>query len=213
MKFLMGLLAALFMVGVAQATGKAGPMIMVQDAEDAKGYFWRMAMHSKVTLDTTMATEAGDVKGPAIIAEVTKLENKICTVTYTMAGHSSETFMASKDGYFCYGLMKDGAFDPKMRLFKYDAKVGDTWSGWAAKEEGQPEVTVKYVGNEEVKVPAGTYKDVIHVQAVVTDGPTLDYYFAAKMGMVKMTFSVDGEVHRRLEMSAFVDGALVDPKK
>ena len=203
MKFLMGLLAALFMVGAVQA----------QDADDAKGYFWNMAMRSKVTLDTNMVTEAGDVKGPAIEAEVTKLENKICTVTYSMAGHKSETFMASKDGYFCYGLMKEGAFDPKMRLFKYGAKVGDTWSGWAVKEEGQPEVTVKYVSIGEVKVPAGTYKDVIHVQAQVAEGPTLDYYFAAKMGMIKMVFSVDGQEQRRLEMSAFVDGALVDPKK
>lgn len=208
MKFLMGLFAALLMIGSAQAggfrTGIKSPFV-AQDVDDAKGYFWNLHVGDKMTMESTMVTPAGDVKGPTVDCEVTKLDNKVCTIKYSHEGHGSETIMASKDGYFCYGLMADGKFDAKMRLFKYGAKVGDTWDGWAFEDENHPVVTVKYVGLEELKLGGNTYKDVIHVQAVVTEGPTLDYYFAPKMGMVKFTFSTDGELRRRIEMATFTE--------
>ena len=102
MKFLMGLFAALLMVGAANA-GKSGGagFVMVQDVDDAKGYFWNLHVGDKMTMESTMVTPAGDVKGPAIECEVTKLDKKVCTIKYSHEGHGSETIMASKDGYFC----------------------------------------------------------------------------------------------------------------
>lgn len=205
MKFLMGLLAALFMVGTAQAGKQGQKFVLVQDAADTKSYFWNLKVGSSLMLQNSFETDAGTVKGSEVKVEVTKVADGVCTLTISAGGHSSETYMGSKEGYYVWGAMADGKFEGKMRLFKYDAKVGDTWDGWAFKEEGQSKVTAKYVGLEEVKVAAGTYKDVIHVQVTVEDGPTLDYYFASKMCMIKFTMSHDGKVARTLEMTSFTE--------
>lgn len=206
MKFLMGLLAALFMIGTAQA-GKSGGtgFVITQDAADSKSYFWNQKVGNSMTMQNSFETEAGTVNGASLKIDITKNADGVCTLSIGSGGHSQETYMGSKDGYFCWGTLANGKFEAKMRMFKYGAKAGDTWDGWAAKEEGQSEVTVKYVGLEEVKVTAGTYKDVAHVNVAVKDGPTLDYYFAAKMGMIKFTMSQDGKVARTLEMTAFTE--------
>lgn len=204
MKFLMGLLAALFMVGTAQA-GKSGGtgFVVCQEAADSKGYFWNVKVGTSLTMSNSFETDAGTVKGGSIKVDVTKSENGVAMLTITANGRpAGETYMGSKDGYFCWGAMEDGKFEGKMRMFKYDAKAGDTWEGWAFKEEGQSVVTAKFVGLEEVKVEAGTYKDVVHVQVVVENGPTLDYYFASKLGMIKFTMSQDGKLRRTLEATA-----------
>lgn len=209
MKFLMSLFAALLMVGTANAglqgqRGIKSPMLR-QEAADSKGYFWNLKVGNSMMMQNSFETDAGTVKGSEVKITVAKVADGICTLTISAGAHSSETYMGSKDGYYTWGAMTEGKFDPKMRLFKYDAKVGDTWDGWAAKEEGQSKVTVKYVGLEEVKVAAGTFKDVIHVQVVVEEGPTLDYYFASKMCMIKFTMSNDGKVQRTLEMTSFTE--------
>lgn len=198
MKFLMGLLAALFMVGTAQA-GLKSPM--VQDAEDTKGHFWNLTVGTEMTFDSTFHTDAGDVKGNVMTVKIKTVAGHLCTVEASAGGNTVENVMGTDGDYYCWGLVEDGKFTATMRMFKYGAKVGDTWSGWVKQAEGAPNVTLKYVANEEVVVPAGTYKDVIHIQAVVDGGPTLDYYFAAKVGMIKYTITHDGKVVKTLEMA------------
>ena len=213
MKFLMTLFAALLMVGSAQAGGfKGGPKgpqghFLKQDVDDTKGYFWNLKAGSSSAFVMVFTIDGAEIPGPELTIKVQAVNNKICTFRQEAAGHGSELHAGTADGYWCWGQMVEGKFKPVMALFKLGAKAGDTWDGWAGgRKEGQTEVTVKYVGNEELKTPFGTLKDVIHVQAVVKDGPTLDYWFAPGKGMVKSVTSNDGKEARRFELSAFTEG-------
>ena len=207
MRILMGLIVALLTFCNTAYAGKSGgtQLIIVQDADDAEGRFWNLKAGSASTMDNVYTTPAGDVKGVGSVIKVVKVDGQECTLKSTTNGNSVEMIAGSNDGYYCWGPIDNGKFKPTMRLFKYGAKAGDTWDGWVQKADNAPMVTAKYVGLEEVTVPAGTYKDVVHVQAVITDGPTMDYYFAPKTGLIKLTILMHGAVSR-VEMSAFTAG-------
>ena len=213
MKLLMGLFAALLMVGVAKADGKGvgfvgikTPMVQ-QDADDTKGYFWNLKAGTSSTYSITFNVEGAEVPGPELVIKVAAVADKVCTFHQEAAGHGGDYYAGTANGYWCWGAMEEGKFKPVMALFKLDAKVGDTWDGWSGgRKDEQPEVTVKYVANEELKTPFGNLKDVIHVQATVKDGPTLDYWFAPGKGMVKSMTSQDGKERRRFELTAFTEG-------
>lgn len=208
--FIMAMVSIEVALTSSYASGKA-PLCdisaRIQDAEDKDGRFWNLKVGNVVTLQASISTPAGDIKGASGTTEVTDIKGKVCFFKTESGDDSSEMATGSHEGYFCWGeKTADKNIQPLMRMFKYGAKPGDTWDGWVAKAEDAPAVTVKYVGLEEVTVPAGTYKDVVHVQATITGGPTMDYYFAPKMGLIKFNILVQAGITKRLEMTAFKAG-------
>jgi hypothetical protein len=193
----MSLLAALFMVGMVQA----------QDAEkDVNGNFWNLKVGTVMTFSNTMNTEAGEVKGAELTVMVARVEGGVCTLNSSADGHSANNYMGFKNGYFVWGAQgADGKFEARMQLFKNGAKVGDSWNGWVKQGPDAPDVTVTYVDKGELKVAAGTFKDVVHVQASVAGGLTFDYYFAPKAGMIKFVVATEGTVNRTLEMTTLTE--------
>ncbi len=89
-------------------------------------------------------------------------------------------------GMLMWSIVHDGKARPLFNLFKVGSKKGDTW-------EGDQETQAENMGTEEVKVPAGTYKDVLHVR-VTRKGKddTMDFWFAPKVGLVKMEIPKKG---------------------
>ena len=82
----------------------------------------------------------------------------------------------------------NGNFTPTLLLHKFDAKVGDTWSGMLV--DSPVEATVTFVGTESLMLPIGVVKDVIHTHVAMmvgNDKIEFHYYIAPKFGIVKMT--------------------------
>jgi hypothetical protein len=208
MKFLMSLLAALFMVGSAQA-GKAGPFVVVaQDATDAKHYFGNQKLGTVSTFIVSVDTEAGNLVFGDCKMEVTKVGDGQVVFKQTMGDNSADFGGMSSDGYYCWGPVDPDTnkVTPVMALFKYGAKVGDTWDGWAKKPSpDSPDVVVKYIASDEtITVPAGDFK-VMHVQATVTNGPTVDYYFAEGKGLIRIDTKTGNHV-KHLALRNFTEG-------
>ena len=93
-----------------------------------------------------------------------------------------------------------GDFVHCLRLYKAGSKKDDTWDA-AGKGEEQ-KWTATHKGVEEVKVPAGTYKDAIHVELKVKSADvtaTLDLWLVPGVAMVKMKRSESEEFTAELK--------------
>jgi hypothetical protein len=89
-------------------------------------------------------------------------------------------------GILSWAEIRDGKERDQMQLHKAGAKKGDTWE-WTRDDDQKAQG--KSLGVEEVKVPAGTYKDAIHTRVEPQGGPEkfgIDFYFAPGVGPVKM---------------------------
>lgn len=110
---------------------------------------------------------------------------------------------AVKDGILTWSEIRSGEEKTTMQLYKLGSKKGDTWE-WAITEGGKAKST--HLGREEVKVAAGTYKDALHVQFEMVDGPvkfTMEIYFAAGVGPVKVIGGSTDEDRTTLELKEF----------
>lgn len=112
------------------------------------------------------------------------------------------------DGFFCWGTVQpDGSENTGLRVFKVDAKKGDTWS---PDENAPKEVVMTYAGDEELTVPAGKFmckKMVLDVQGHLK----ITFWFADKVGFVKGTkeLTLDKDTTltiARIELQKFVEG-------
>ncbi|MBI2900567.1 MAG: hypothetical protein HYY17_10300 [Planctomycetes bacterium] len=92
---------------------------------------------------------------------------------------------------------------PPMRCYKLGSKKGDTWKFDLGTDERKKPAVATHLGTEEVAVPAGTYEDVVHTQVAIAEGTsnTVDFYFAPKVGLVKMTAAGT----EKLELKAFAE--------
>jgi hypothetical protein len=100
-------------------------------------------------------------------------------------------------------LAKDGTLRPQIRYYKVGSKKGDTWDANAGKG-GPPNAKATHMGTAEVKVPAGTYKDALHVQ-ITMDRGTINMYWAPGVGIVKMDGAM-GEDTMLIELKEFKEG-------
>lgn len=106
------------------------------------------------------------------------------------------------DGMMSWSELREGAERDKAGLLKVGSKKGDSWEWIMNDKKGK----VTNLGTEEVKVPAGTYKDTVHVQCALKDGPadfSLDLYFAPGAGPVKLVTRLGDQPGQSLELKEF----------
>lgn len=113
-----------------------------------------------------------------------------------------------RNGYLTWSQIKGEERRDVFRLLKVGSKKGDSWKAL----EGE-EATVTHQGATEVKVPAGSYKDVVQVrfQGEVTIrnkqvSSAMDYFFAPGVGLVKVEIFRDGKFAELVELTQFKEG-------
>jgi hypothetical protein len=92
-----------------------------------------------------------------------------------------------EQGYWQWDLIKDGQRIEQLRALKRGAKKGDTWESPLGNRTLS--FTVTHKGVTTVSVPAGTYKNAVHINfhlTVVHQTFQMDLYFVPGIGMVKM---------------------------
>lgn len=108
----------------------------------------------------------------------------------------------AKDGYIVWAEEgEDGAIREYLRIWKIGSKKGDTWTSTM----GESELTLTFLGIEEVKVEAGTYKDARRVGFEMKDeekGQTLtgEYWLVPNVGLVKMQMKQMDQTVYELEL-------------
>ncbi len=84
-----------------------------------------------------------------------------------------------QDGYVVWGDNDLQKITPYWRVYKLGSQKGDTWKGPSQKGD------VTHMGTTEVTVPAGKYKDVIHIRLTDEDAKVHDFYYAPTVGLVR----------------------------
>lgn len=82
---------------------------------------------------------------------------------------------------------EDGSVIGNLRVMKSGMKAGDIWDGNVG--ETSDEMKATFVGMEDVETPAGKFK-AAHV-SYTAEGATLNFWHAAKVGMVKLSIKTD----------------------
>lgn len=98
-------------------------------------------------------------------------------------------FWSVEEGFLTISEVKGEKSSPIFRVYKLGSKKGDTWK--APLIEGGADAV--HLGTGEIEVPAGKYKDVVHVrltQLVNVEEKemkfTADFHLAPKVGLVKL---------------------------
>lgn len=228
MKLLMACLALLMMFSVATAggfkgksggtpfVGPKGPQNGIKSPMVKQEIDKRFAPHkvgSKWTFKVLVCTPIGDLERDDWSVEVAKVDGST-SFNKSEAGQSKqEVGWGTDNGFYCWGPINDGKWKPVMALFKLGSKAGDTWDGWTAnRAQNMPDVKITYVADEDLEVPAGKYKNVVHVKAEVKDGPTIHYYFAPEVGLVKISVFVEDEENKLVERSKVLLASFTEGK-
>ncbi len=154
--------------------------------------------------------KAPEGKGPGLV----KMEMKAAGEVDGKTEVETNQFMASgqshkeklrwfvKDGVLTWSEVRGEKEKDPVQFLRIGAKKGDTWE-WAGMEGRKAKGT--YLGLEELKVPAGTYKDVHHCRLEMEehgDSMAMDVYLVAGVGMLKMSAKM-GEEMMSFELKEF----------
>lgn len=110
---------------------------------------------------------------------------------------NSEVTWLVKDGILWAEVRAKGEDTVSLALpvLKVGSKKDDTWTTGAGGSTHQ--------GTEEVKVPAGTYKDAVHTQLKAEGDTLINFYIAPKVGLVKVTVAPPGGEAITFELKEF----------
>jgi VCBS repeat-containing protein len=156
--------------------------------------------YSPLKVGNSWTYRMGDTKYVLKVAAVEKVEEQSCFRMETTVGDkvvAFEDFAVKADGVYRY-VADNKTAKPPVCLLKLPVKKDETWTvdssiGTLGKITG----TFKVGEVEEVKVPAGTYKNVVIVTAndLVAGGTKskVTYYLAKDVGMIKQTIVIEGQ--------------------
>ena len=154
----------------------------------AVGTSWEYkAGDSKYTLRVTKHEKVGDTPC-ARVEMIVKEKDKDKAVSF-------EHVAVAKDGVSRYSFEGKEAKPPVLFL-KLPPKKDETWKVDSKVGGESVKGTFKNTGEEDVKVPAGSYKAVVVAsQDLEANGVKMSvtYYFAEKVGMVKQVVEVSGQ--------------------
>lgn len=117
----------------------------------------------------------------------------------------------TEGGFLMWGKERAGRPRLDTLLLKLGSRKGDTWESAPApdpKRRGTPGQAT-HMGIGELTVPAGTYKDALHVRIESPGGIAMDYYLAPKVGVIKMVVKMPdalGVPDTTFELSEFKSG-------
>lgn len=140
----------------------------------------------------------GDVTG-TIESTVSKIEEETIHVASKERTDGTDRIRDTQaiwyvaNGCLCWEEIPPKKVQIAFQFMKAGAKIGDSWK----MKFGDGQATFTHQGEVELKVEAGTYK-AVHVHGETPAG-LVDIYFAAKVGMIKLTFTY-GERTRTVEL-------------
>lgn len=114
---------------------------------------------------------------------------------------------AVEDGFLVWGEFREGRIQAPLRVFKLGAKPGDRWT--CPVGEGRESLEAVHLGEDRVKVPAGTYPRAVtvafHFPSVRQERPLLEIVLVPKVGMVRFGGSA-ADVQALMELTEFREG-------
>jgi hypothetical protein len=168
---------------------------------------------------TTWHYKVGDRKLTIRVSKHEKVGDVLCAlleVTRDGKVIASEHLSVSVDGVYRHDqtkVEKDGktttqTMKPPILVLKLPAEKGEKWQVDSKADGDSLRGTYQIAGEEEVKVPAGTYKAlrVVSLDLEVNGlKPVLTTYYAAGVGMVKQVIQV-GAAKTEFELTKFETG-------
>jgi hypothetical protein len=168
---------------------------------------------------TTWHYKAGDREFTIRVAKHERVGDTLCAlleVTRDGKVTASEHLAVSIDGVYRHDqtkIGKDGkestqTLKPPLLVLRLPPKKGEKWQVESQADGETCRGTYQIAGEEEVKVPAGTYKAVrVASQDLEIGGikPVVTTYFAPGVGMVKQVIQV-GNVKTEFELTKFEAG-------
>lgn len=180
------LLFALASVGCARdplhPQGRGEKELPPQATDEGADYTFPVG--SKWTYSTRRVEKDG-----TFTIRVTKSENGCSYLSYEGHERSGESSGTSEemqwigDGGLCSATIRDGKALGGQMEYKLGSKKGDRWVNCLG------DTTAEHQGRVEVQVPAGTYKDAIHIRVLSDADGRIVYesWLVPKVGLVKMT--------------------------
>lgn len=122
---------------------------------------------------------------------------------------ATEHWLSTAEGLYWVGLERR-RLSPPLRMLRLPPRAGDTWQTNLrdGREKERVQQAVLVVGEEEVTVPAGTYRAVTLQGEITQDGVrqrAMTYWFAPGVGIVKMVIR-QGEQRQVYELEKYEPG-------
>jgi hypothetical protein len=152
-----------------------------------------------MAVGTTWEYKAGDSKYTLKVTKHEKVGNTLCARVEMFVKDkavSYENVGVTKDGVCRFGFENKGEAKPPVLFLKLPPKKDQSWQVDSKIGGEQIKGTFKDGGEEDVKVPAGSYKAVVvSSQDLEANGVKMavTYYFAKDVGMVKQIVEVAGQ--------------------
>ncbi len=151
-----------------------------------------------LAVGTTWDYKAGDNKFTLKVTKHEKVGNALCARVGMFVKDKEQSFehiSVTKDGVY-RNTFEGKEATPPVLFLKLPPKKDETWKVDSKVGGEAVKGTFKNNGEEEVKVPAGSYKAwVVASQDLEANGVKMSvtYYFAEKVGMVKQLVEVSGQ--------------------
>lgn len=177
---------------------------------DMDGRFYSFTPGTQWTFDATFPDGAKRTEVFRVTSHSdnqTEFERDIFNPPDPGATASSDEIWYVQDGYVVWGDNDLQKITPYWRVYKLGSKAGDTWEGPSGRG------TATHMGTTEVTVPAGTYRDVIHIRLTDEIANVHDFYYAPTVGLVRWDTSA-GSGRSVLVLRKFIHGAAqIHPKE
>jgi hypothetical protein len=138
----------------------------------------------------------GDTKFEMKVTKLEKVDDQtVARIEMSVGGkpQAVEKVGVKDDGLYRY-MFEDKKADPPVRFLKLPPKKDETWEVKSTIGAEKLAGTFKSGEVDELKVPAGTYKNVVTSSSDNLDANgtkiSFTYYFAKDVGMIKQTITI-----------------------
>ncbi|HZY85237.1 MAG TPA: hypothetical protein VFE78_10435 [Gemmataceae bacterium] len=151
-----------------------------------------------LAVGATWEYKVGESKFTMKVTKHEKVGNVLCARLEMLKDNKPQSFehvSVTKDGV-CRNTFEDKEAMPPVLFFKLPPKKDQSWNVDSKAGGASIKGTFKDAGEEDVKVPAGSYKAVVVAsQDLEANGVkmSITYYFAKDVGMVKQVVEIAGQ--------------------
>jgi hypothetical protein len=168
-------------------------------------------------IGNTWTYKVGDTKVAVTVAKFEKFDDQNCARIESSSAGGKPTLVehvaVKADGLYRYAVA-DKKVDPPVKIMALPPKKDETWKIDAAIGAESLKGSFKTGEADEVKVPAGTYKDVVTVtgedietiSGVEKRKLSITYYFAKDVGIIKQRIKLGDGPETVFELEKFEPG-------